>query len=50
MTYCYRGGVRAATGDFAAAVAEYRRALSCDPANPLARQGLAYAQQQLSRR
>lgn len=50
MTYCYRGGVHAATGDFAAAAAEYRRALSCDPANPLARQGLAYAQQQLSRR
>ena len=50
MTYCYRGGVLAATGDFAGAVAEYRHALACDPANQLARQGLAYAQQQLSLR
>ncbi len=50
MTYCYRGGVLAATGDFAGAVAEYRHALACDPANQVARHGLEYAQQQLSLR
>ena len=50
MTYCYRGGVRAATGDFAAAAAEYQRALARNPTLELARQGLAYAQQQLSLR
>jgi tetratricopeptide (TPR) repeat protein len=50
MTYCYRAGVRAATGDFAAAAAEYQRALTIDPQNRTARQGLAYAQQQLSTR
>jgi tetratricopeptide (TPR) repeat protein len=50
MTYCYRGGVRAATGDFAAALAEYQRALARDPTNQVARQGLAYAKLQLSPR
>lgn len=50
LTYYYRGGVRAATGDFAAAVVEYRHALSLDPANQLARQALEYAQQQLTPR
>jgi tetratricopeptide (TPR) repeat protein len=50
MTYYYRGGVRAATGDFAAAAAEYQRALARDPTNQFARLGLAYAQHQLSPR
>jgi len=50
MTYCYRGGVRAATGDFAAAVAEYQHALALDSTIQVARQGLAYAQQQLGLR
>jgi tetratricopeptide (TPR) repeat protein len=50
MTYCYRGGVRAATGDFATAAADYQLALARDPTNQTARQGLAYAQQQLSSR
>jgi tetratricopeptide (TPR) repeat protein len=47
MTYFYRGGVRAATGEFAAAVTEYQHALSLNPTIQPARQALAYAQQQL---
>jgi len=42
--------VRAATGDFAAAVAEYQHALALDSTIQVARQGLAYAQQQLGLR
>lgn len=47
-TYYYRGGIRAKTGDFAGAVADYQRAVTLDPAlEPAVRDGLAYAQQQL---
>jgi tetratricopeptide (TPR) repeat protein len=46
-TYYYRGGVRAKTGDFAGAVADYQRALVLDPLMEPARQGLAYAERQL---
>jgi tetratricopeptide (TPR) repeat protein len=46
-TYYYRGGVRAKTGDFAAAAADYRHALALDPLIQPAREGLAYAEQQL---
>ena len=52
MTYYYRGGIRAKTNDFAAAVADYQRALALglDPsAEPSVRQGLVFAQQQLRR-
>jgi tetratricopeptide (TPR) repeat protein len=46
VTYYYRGGVRAKTGDFAGAVADYRHALALDPLMEPAREGLAYAEQQ----
>ena len=46
-TYYYRGGVRAKTGDFAGAVADYQHALALDPKMEPARNGLAYAEQQL---
>jgi tetratricopeptide (TPR) repeat protein len=46
-TYYYRGGIRAKTGDFASAVADYQRALAFDPSlEPAVRDGLAYAEQQ----
>ncbi len=45
--YYYRGGIRAKTGDFAGAVADYQHALAIDPLMEPARAGLAYAQQQL---
>jgi tetratricopeptide (TPR) repeat protein len=47
MTYVYRGGVRAAHNDFAAAAREYRRALALDPQNQPARDGLAAAEGRL---
>ena len=47
VTYYYRGGVRAKTGDFAGAVADYRHALALDPLMEPAREGLTYAEQQL---
>ncbi len=47
VTYYYRGGVRAKTGDFAGAVADYQHALALDPTLEPARQGLAYAEGQL---
>ena len=50
ITYYYRGGIRAKTNDFAAAVADYQRALALglDPSvEASVRQGLAFAQQQL---
>lgn len=53
VTYYYRGGVEASTGDFAAAVADYQHALALgiDPAlAPAVSQGLAYAEQQLRAR
>jgi len=46
-TYYYRGGIRAKNGDFAGAVADYRVALILDPQMEPARQGMAYAEQQL---
>jgi tetratricopeptide (TPR) repeat protein len=46
VTYYYRGGVRASTGDFAGAVADYRHALALDPLMAPAREGLAYAERQ----
>jgi tetratricopeptide (TPR) repeat protein len=46
MIYCYRGGIRAATGNFAEAVTDYQHALALDPGNQTAQQGLAYAQRQ----
>lgn len=50
MTYYYRAGVRATTNDVAGALADYQHAVSLDPANPLIREGLAYAQQHLKPR
>ncbi len=50
MTYVYRGGVRLAQGDAAAAVAEYRRALAIEPQNSVAAQALATAQGRLQAR
>jgi tetratricopeptide (TPR) repeat protein len=47
VTYYYRGGVRAKTGDFAGAVADYQHALALDPLMEPAREGLAYAERQL---
>ena len=47
VIYYYRGGIRAKTNNFAAAVADYQHALALDPSNEAARQGLQYAQQQL---
>ena len=47
VTYYYRGGVRAKTGDFAGAVADYTHALALDPLMEPAREGLAYAERQL---
>ena len=47
ITYYYRGGVRAKTGDFAGAVEDYRHALLLDPQLQPAREGLAYAEQRL---
>lgn len=41
MTYAYRGGLYAARNDLAAAANEYRHALSLDPANDVAQEGLA---------
>jgi protein O-mannosyl-transferase len=52
ITYYYRGGIRAKTNNFAAAVADYQRALALglDPSvEASVRQGLAFAQQQLPR-
>jgi tetratricopeptide (TPR) repeat protein len=47
VMYYYRGGIRAKTGWFSGAVTDYQRALELDPKLEPARQGLAYAQQQL---
>jgi tetratricopeptide (TPR) repeat protein len=41
MTYVYRGNVYATAGEFDLAAAEYSRALAINPANDLARDGLA---------
>lgn len=40
-TYVYRGGVYEVAGDLAAAAAQFRRALALNPANTIARDGLA---------
>ena len=50
MTYVYRGGVRLAQNDAAAAAAEYRRALRLEPHNAVAAQALAQAEQRLRSR
>jgi tetratricopeptide (TPR) repeat protein len=47
MTYVYRGGVRLATGDAAAAIQEFRQALAINPQNQPASQGLAMAEARL---
>jgi tetratricopeptide (TPR) repeat protein len=47
MTYVYRGNLYASRGEYPAAAAEYRRALSLDPRNQLARDGLALAENRL---
>ena len=44
VTYVYKGGVRLATNDPVAAVADFQRALAVDPTLQQARQGLAQAQ------
>jgi Tfp pilus assembly protein PilF len=41
MTYVYRGNVFEATGDKAAAAAQYQRALALNPLNSVARDALA---------
>jgi tetratricopeptide (TPR) repeat protein len=46
MTYVYRGNVYATAGQFDLAAAEYSRALAINPANGLARDGLAMARSQ----
>ena len=50
ITYMYKGQVRLATNQPAAAVPEFRRALALDPSLALARQGLTMAQQRLGGR
>ena len=45
-TYVYMGGVHLSTGDAAAAIADYRRALQLDRSNPQAQEGLAMALRQ----
>jgi tetratricopeptide (TPR) repeat protein len=47
LAYAYRGDVYAAGNDLASAAGDYRRALSVNPANEVARQGLAGIQQRL---
>jgi tetratricopeptide (TPR) repeat protein len=49
-TYMYKGQVRLATNEPAAAAAEFQHALALDPSLGPARQGLAMAQQRLSGR
>jgi protein O-mannosyl-transferase len=41
MTYVYRGNIFEATGDKASATAQYRRALTLNPSNPVAQDALA---------
>ena len=48
VTYVYKGGVHLSTGDPAAAVKDYQRALALDGTNQQAQQGLAMAQQALA--
>jgi tetratricopeptide (TPR) repeat protein len=50
ITYMYKGQVRLATEEPAAAVAEFQHALALDPTLAVARQGLGMAQQKLSGR
>jgi tetratricopeptide (TPR) repeat protein len=50
ITYMYKGQVRLATNEPAAAAAEFQHALALDPSLSIARQGLSTAQQQLSGR
>ncbi len=50
ITYMYKGQVRLATKEPAAAVAEFQHALALDPSLTIARQGLGEAQRQLSGR
>jgi protein O-mannosyl-transferase len=45
MTYVYRGGIFEATGDKAAAAAQYKRALALNPLNTVARDALARVSQ-----
>jgi tetratricopeptide (TPR) repeat protein len=47
MTYVYRGNVQAARGDYKNAVDWYRRALSLNPNNETAQNGLAIAERNL---
>lgn len=48
MTYVYRGAVHVGQNNLAGAVAEYRRALSLNPSNEMAQQGLAAVEQKLN--
>ena len=41
MTYVYRGNIFEATGDKAAAAAQYRQALALNPSNSVAQEALA---------
>lgn len=50
ITYMYKGQVRLATNQPAAAVAEFQRALALDPSLAPAREGLVMAQRRLSGR
>ncbi|MCX6636595.1 MAG: tetratricopeptide repeat protein, partial [Acidobacteria bacterium] len=47
MTYAYRGNLFFTANDFERAAAEFRRALSLDPSNPAAQQGLRAAEGRL---
>ena len=47
MTYAYRGNLFFAANDFQRAAAEFRRALSLNPSNPAAQQGLRAAEGRL---
>ena len=47
MTYAYRGNLFFAANDFERAAAEFRRALSLNPSNPAAQQGLRAAEGRL---
>jgi tetratricopeptide (TPR) repeat protein len=50
MAYVYRGNLRAAAGDWAAAAEDYGRAVRFNPHNQLARQALLRAEANLSQR
>ncbi len=49
-TYTYRGALYASSGDLTAALADYQRAMSLNPSDPQARNGLAIVQRAMANR